>query len=479
MILHGSAVTLSMVLWCGCLRGLILYLLRVGSLAADSSALCTWWAAVSAVSTMSITTLSSLSHCAEQPICPQLPSVASTLAHTAIYQVASSYKASISLSVPATALLGPLVHLKWARQGMLINQFAQDKRIWNQNHSFDSAEIDCLQVSSIAGRSQGFQWAVSPQKVTREPQVGSRAYLELFKSDSTSQVVNCIALPPPSVLAYSDSQSQSLGSFVGNYSSQRRQYQRASSARKIDIAVSMSRRQLIACDPCRASKRKCSGGRPCTACTRRTDKSIVCRYDTSSQHKVAERIEEQRKRQKSSTDAQDKRGGVLRGTDRSRLLHNKVSRSHTTTLSHPKPRSAPPRHAQEDSMRSRTAAALDSFEARSQRSDISFSRVTLTNSSHSSSATELKVGQPQEHSRGSNFSLPERHRRYATRSSDNLTTSSPTQSKDLLAHLGSAFESVCTVPTLITEQSNERGEDRVVESADDDDTYMEVSADDG
>lgn len=49
-------------------------------------------------------------------------------------------------------------------------------------------------------------------------------------------------------------------------------------------------RQPIACDPCRASKRKCSGGLPCDSCVRRGP-NIFCHYDAASALKVRTRAE--------------------------------------------------------------------------------------------------------------------------------------------------------------------------------------------
>lgn len=62
-------------------------------------------------------------------------------------------------------------------------------------------------------------------------------------------------------------------------------------------------RQPIACDPCRASKRKCSGSLPCDSCVRR-GKNVVCRYDKQSELKMRERIEQRgRPKRKAATAA--------------------------------------------------------------------------------------------------------------------------------------------------------------------------------
>lgn len=47
-------------------------------------------------------------------------------------------------------------------------------------------------------------------------------------------------------------------------------------------------RQPIACDPCRASKRKCSGGQPCISCLKRGGK-VECYYDKAAELKLVAR----------------------------------------------------------------------------------------------------------------------------------------------------------------------------------------------
>lgn len=47
-------------------------------------------------------------------------------------------------------------------------------------------------------------------------------------------------------------------------------------------------RQPIACDPCRASKRKCSGGQPCVSCLKRGGK-VECYYDKAAELKLVAR----------------------------------------------------------------------------------------------------------------------------------------------------------------------------------------------
>lgn len=85
---------------------------------------------------------------------------------------------------------------------------------------------------------------------------------------------------PVSDTASRQAAAQQSGLPSRSHSSAVLHHQSSSSARRS--------RQPIACDPCRASKRKCSGGQPCVSCLKRGGK-VQCYYDKAAELKLVAR----------------------------------------------------------------------------------------------------------------------------------------------------------------------------------------------